>query len=748
MSDPIQTISSAGDAPACSFAKLWRHTPSYLRASIRRAVAQGLRALRSPPPLTLAQWAHRYFFLSAESSQQQGAWRAYPFQAGLLDAMGHDEIREVTVRKSARVGYTKCLLALIAYNAQHKRRNQLVFQPTDADSDDFCKTELEPMLRDVEVMREVFPKVLAKSKTNTLQQKKFLGSILKLRGGTSAGNYRRHTVQAVLMDELDGFDQKVEKSSDPWTLASKRLEGATWPKMVCGTTPRVRGLSHIERREAAAHARMRYHIACPHCQADHPLEWGRGGETKAYGFKWDAADPEASVRHHCPHCLQPIEQAQYLACWQDGEWVSDCGRWRLRNLAGAGEEPRTHWLNSLGEAVSPPEHVAFHIWTAYSPQATWAQIVREFIAASAAAKRGDTSALAGFVNETLGETWEEQGERADPHTLQNRAEAYRLRSVPQGGLMLVAGVDVQDNRFEMVTWAIGRGLEAWAVDYQVIDANPADARDWTARLWPAITATYRHAGGKPMGLRGVAIDTGGHFTHQAYQFVHGHATPNGPRLFAVKGSSQPGQPIKSKIPKAMDITLAGRVLRRGVKLWMVGTDTAKDLFFGMLKVTQPGPGRVHFSRELPADFYHQLTAEQRVLVRSAAQGQQYRWVLPGGARNETLDCTVYSLFTAMALGLDRYTDDDWQRVERTLTPDLADLAALAAAQASTGHEDAEDLDPVERDEDPAEPGAPSPGKPAVRHTRPRPDAPNSQQKPVRPAATSNSFASGDWLQRM
>ena len=51
------------------------------------------------------------------------------------------------------------------------------------------------MLRDVKVMKSVFPSHIRKSKANTLNMKKFLGSILFMKGGTSSGNYRRMTLQ-------------------------------------------------------------------------------------------------------------------------------------------------------------------------------------------------------------------------------------------------------------------------------------------------------------------------------------------------------------------------------------------------------------------------------------------------------------------------------------------------------------------------------------------------------------------------
>ena len=63
--------------------------------------------------MRLSQWAEEHFYLSAESSYVEGRWRSWPFQRGLMDIMGHDDIHHVTIAKSARVGYTKMLLAYI-----------------------------------------------------------------------------------------------------------------------------------------------------------------------------------------------------------------------------------------------------------------------------------------------------------------------------------------------------------------------------------------------------------------------------------------------------------------------------------------------------------------------------------------------------------------------------------------------------------------------------------------------------------
>jgi terminase, large subunit len=652
----------------------WQHLAPGLRQSLRAAVAKGLEAMKTPEPLTLDQWAERHFYLSAESSQSEKKWESYPFQRAMLCAMGDDDIEEVDIKKSARVGYTKMLLASIAYDAHHKRRNQCLWQPTDGDSDEFCKAELEPMLRDVKAMAQVFPKFMAKSKSNTLNMKKFLGSLLYLKGGTSAGNFRRMTLQSAKIDEFDGFDQKIEKSADPFTLAYKRLEGATYPKIICGTTPRIKGLSHIEKRENAAQAKLKFHITCPHCQAEHPLAWG--GKDYAHGFKWDSHDPEGTVRHVCPHCRESIVQSDYLGLWQSGVWVSACGNYRVTH------EPY-EWTNHLGEPlVRPPRHVAFHIWTAYSPQTTWAAIVRQFLECVAAKKAGDSAPLEGFINETLGETWEEEVDKSDGHALMSRAEDYPLRTVPVGGLQLVCGVDTQDKRWEATVWAIGRGEESWVVDYQVIDGNPADERDWEERLWPYLQTAFTHQHGAPMKIAASAIDTGGHYTHQAYNFCRLHA---GSKVFAIKGDSQEAKPIKGK-SSHVDVNHRGKILKRGVKLWMVGTDTAKDLIFGRLKVTTPGPGCMHFSKYLPVEWFNGLTSEVRRAIKSAS-GLKYRWVKTA-ARNEPLDTTVYALFCSQMLDHYKMTEGQWDRLANDLLPDLfaptpAPIAPVIEAPAPT-----------------------------------------------------------------
>ena len=640
--------------------------PAATRAAIRSALAAGLAPLRADPPLPLSTWAEQHFELDEESSHRRGLWEPWPIQIGWMDAFSNDDIIEVDVEKAKRVGYTKSIVAFAEYNAAHRRRKLAIWQPTDDDRDSFVKSEIAPSF---DICKALAPVRRARREDDTTRFRRFRGSVQHYLGAKSARNFRRITIAVAILDEIDAMDAVVEKTIDPYTGALGRLEGAPFPKIILGTTPRHKLTSAIRRRVESADAVMEYHIPCPHCGKPHPLTWG--GVTEAHGFKWDNADHN-TVRHHCPHCQQGILQSEYLAVAAAGRWISRCAQYQYDHMAKV-------WLDWSGNPRPAPRHVAFvKAWTAYSPQRTWPDIVREFLQARKAQKAGDNGPMQGFINETLADVWEEEYEHTDASVLRQRALAdtdIPLQIVPLGACKLVMGIDTQGDRWEAVTWAVGRGEEMWPIDYRVVYGVPADQADWFDKLDPLIQTRYRHANGHEMSLDAIGIDTGGtNWTHQAYNYcrLRNHA-----KVYATKGDAALGKPIKMK-PSWVDINHAGRTLRHGVKLWHICVDTAKDLLYGRLdQVKRPGAGHVHLNRHLPPEWFDQLTAEHRIRVRQA-HGWAERWVCPSGMRNEVLDCTVIAMFLIQVLGLHTTPASTWDRWESQLAPDLfADPVPLA-----------------------------------------------------------------------
>ena len=320
-----------------------------LTPRINESLAAALRLLAKPEPLRLSEWARKHFYLSAESSYVEGPMDPYPFQVPIMDAISNDDIREVWLMKSARVGYTKIILAAMLYFAHHKRRNQVIWQPVDDDADEFVKTELDTVLRDVDIMREVFPWLDQRHKNNTLRQKAFLGSTLHVRGGRAAKNYRRLSVDVAYFDELDGFDTDVEGEGDPLTLGNKRIEGATFPKLIGGSTPRLADLSMIDHRHRTAQERFLFHVHCPHCDHAQHLVWG--GPSEPRGMKFDRENPE-SAAYLCESCGSLFTQGDYLRIYhrgfyrnpETGTWIDERGFFRnkAKNIRAASADLVRH----------------------------------------------------------------------------------------------------------------------------------------------------------------------------------------------------------------------------------------------------------------------------------------------------------------------------------------------------------------------------------------------------------------------
>jgi phage terminase large subunit GpA-like protein len=646
------------------------------RRAMAMTVARALRVLRIPSPMRLSQWAEKHFYLSTESSYVEGRWVCWPFQRGIMDVLGHDEIHHVTVRKSARVGYTKMALALLAYTAEHKRRNAVIYQPTDDDRDEFVTTELDPMLRDVRAMRSVMPRFSRRSKDNTLRVKKFTTGLLHMRGGKAAKNFRRLTVDTVVYDEFSGFDRDIEKEGSPGKLGDKRLEGAVWPKSIAGSTPKLKHNDNTEDREAEADVHLRWHVPCPHCGELHQITFG--GKDKHHGLKWLPGDTASAV-HICPHCGGAMSQAEYLRVWHAGVWICErTGQW-LDHLGDfrAPESLRPMvWELQRDPAtiLQPPGHVAVHVWTACAPQATWAAIAEEATAAGRLAERGDMSLLKTFVNTTLGETWEEKGESADEHALQARAEDYPLTVVPKDCLMLTAGCDLQGNRCEIAVWGWGVGLESWDVDHIIIEMNPSAEEDWLA-VEQHLLRRYQQAWhGGTLPLSAISFDSN-YQTQAVYNFVR--RMQHRMRIHAVRGEGAENLPIKGP-GRSQEVNWKGGRWPNGIKQWSVGVDAAKDLLHGQLQITEPGPGYVHMNKARPREWFEQLTAEQRVLARGAT-GLAERWI-KRRPRNEVLDCRNYALHAAYMLGLHQYVHKDWVRLEQAVQPP-ADLFTSAPAAA-------------------------------------------------------------------
>jgi phage terminase large subunit GpA-like protein len=125
----------------------------------------------------------------------------------------------------------------------------------------------------------------------------------------------------------------------------------------------------------------------------------------------------------------------------------------------------------------------------------------------------------------------------------------------------------------------------------------------------------------------------------------------------------------------VDVTVAGKKLRRGVKVTTVAVGIAKQELYQHLRlhadVAEDGltpvypAGYLHLPK-IDAEFLQQLCAEQLV-TRRDRNGHAVREWQKLRERNEALDCYVYArAAAAAAAGLDRFEERHWRELERSL----------------------------------------------------------------------------------
>ena len=645
------------------------------------------QACRPRKRLTVSQWADAHRMLTSKASSEAGQWRTarVPFVREIMDSLSvSSPVRSVTLMKAAQVAGTEIGLNWIGYVMHHAPAPMLVVVPTLDVKERWVKQRLDPMLVETPCLAEVFNARRRRSGSNSESIKDYPGGMLILGGANSPASLSSMPIKYVLNDEIDRFPWEVGQEGDPLELIRKRQQNFPRRKEFNISSPTVKDASRIEELFNAGDQR-RYHVPCPHCSESLVLRWTANPEEPWNGqLKWsiDPATREPkNVVYVCGHCGSEIEE-------HHKPWMLERGRWVPRFPHRAA---RSYHINGL-----------------YAPIGLglrWHEMVSKWLAA-----QGDRTKLKAFINTDLGEPWEDRTNAVSHKALAERAEAYGLREIPPGCLLLTCAVDVQPDRLELQVLGHGRRKVTWTIDYLVLPGNPSRDDVWE-KLTEYLVTPFINRFGRELRIEATAIDTGGHNTDDVYNYVRrAKELPQAKRprrVMAIKGSNQPGKPILAGRPQHQDVNWRGRVIKNGVLLWMIGTDTAKSLLTDRLKSDaeqDPAARLVRFSNALPEEFYQQLTAE-------SFDPEKNKWVKLRNRRNEALDTWVYGTAAAYHPEVRVYakTARDWTHLEQLLEPP------------NTA---------------PVDPGAPAPAMPAV---TPKPKPPAS--------GNDTGFGREDWVIR-
>lgn len=587
-----------------------------------------------PPELLLSEWADEHFRLSGGSADA-GRWTTRPYQREILDALIDPRVEWVSVIKSARIGWTEMVKAATAYFMKEDPCPIMGVLPTVEIAEIFSREMLKPMLRDVPVLADLIRGASAKTTGNTLLHKEFTGGVISLVGANSAAGFSMLSRRLLWLDEVDRMPPSAGDEGDPVALAVTRTKTFWNRKILAGSTPTIAGVSRIAELFEAGDQRRRY-WPCPQCGHMDFLAFRERPDGRGHVMRWPDGRPDAAC-FECSSCHLPIDEVHKRDMDEAGEWRADAP--------------------GNGVTTDGKVHASFSIWSAYStsPNAKWGQIASEFVEAN---KLGHEK-LRVFVNTVLGETWQEKGEAPPWEGLYNRREQYQIGTVPAGVIVLTAGVDVQKDRLvpEVVGWAANR--ESWSIWAEEIHGDTAlltgPDSPWV-KLDQLLTREFHGSDGRIFRIARMAVDGGWQTADGNTQVVYAWGRQHSRQLVMVtKGVPGMGALVEAATP--VDVTLGGKRIQRGYRVWPVRVDIAKGELYGWLRLVHtegdPPPGYCHFPMHGP-EYFKQLTAEQLMtVVNPKTRKQRLEWRVLPNRENHALDARVLARVAVAVLGIDR-----------------------------------------------------------------------------------------------
>jgi phage terminase large subunit GpA-like protein len=627
-----------------------------------------------PEPITLSNWSDCYRKLPKEGSSEPGDWYTsrMPFLREMMDCLHRESaVRETTIKKSTQVGGTEVGINWLGYIIEHAPAPTMYVLPTLDLARKFSELRLTPVINLMPVLQERIPAARSRDSGNTILTKKFPPGMLVISGANSSASLASLPIMYLILDELSKYPTDLDDQGGSEQQALRRTSSFVRRKILRISSPTIKDACAISTAYDAGD-QSRYFVPCPHC-------------AKKQALVIDQLTDDGQFV--CLHCGKLIEEHHKTRMLEAGEWIA-----AYPERSG--------------------QHRSFHIWSAYAAIGlgyTWREI-----ADLRAEARKDPAKEVVFVNTILGEAYEGASQKVEANDLQQRAGKWVRRTVPRGGFILTAGVDVQVNRFAVIIVAWGRNEQAFVVDYVELPADPTRKEDWDV-LWEFLAQPVANAAGITLHISAAAVDSG-NWTQEVYNAVRPRQSQG---VMAIKGSKDATRPIIGRASK-QEVDTHGRTQRKGVNLWIIGVNSAKSTLMQRLlgDTDREEENRlIHFPADLPDDFYTMLTAERFDL-------QAKRWLKKKGARNEGLDTLVYAYAAALSPSIRIHVkrEADWAAIEAKLEPVNDDLFTARA--------------PVTVIAAPREAPETTSGRPAIQTAIvPR----------ATPSSSANPFASSEWI---
>ena len=553
------------------------------------------------PRYTVTEWAENFRMLTSESSAEAGVYRVSrtPYLKEIMDVLSpNSPVQQVKVIKGTQLGFSQAGINVALAFLDYYPCPILYILPTETLAKTTSKRILTPSLRACEHLAKKVTGGKSKADIGETYTKSVAGGGIQLGWSNSTSSFRSFSARVVILDDCDGYGSFGE--GDVMELGKARADAFANKKIYINSTPTIEGISNIA-PEFEDSDQCEYDMPCPECGVLMPFKW----EYMQYTVDKKGA-LEGDVHCACPNCGTLIPEYKKTTMMANGIW-----------------QPR-----NKGHI-----HKGYKLSSFYSPLGwlSWNEIAREFIKAHKLMGEGDARAMQVWQNTRNAEVWKHSLDGVDIKSSHDRVEDYGCQ-VPDDVFILTAGIDTQDDRFEIEVLGHGRNGETWSIDYKVISGDP-QFQETQDMLDSYLAQDFVRKDGFIMHIVGSGLDTGGHRTKAMYEYCKARANQ---KIFALKGANTITAPITNK--------RINQMIRNELNLFSIGVHTLKDEFYSNLAITEQGANFCHFPNKPVYNdkYFKMLTAEKR-----DEKGKYVKVRL----RNEALDVRIYALAVMAILGV-------------------------------------------------------------------------------------------------
>ena len=368
------------------------------------------KAWAPPSPLPAWQWIEQNVELGNTSAfPGKVSFDFFPCSKILLNYMQDKRVRRIIATVSAQSGKTETSIMFLLWMIREDPRPTMWTMAGAEMCEEFAKKRLWPAIYDCDPVRELAPTDRSEWTKGLCM---FSTMNVMLRGSNSRGRLKSDPVAVLINDERSDW-----KKGAISTIRQRQTTFSDSVEVSMGTAGVKDDEFHADWKEGS---QTFLHWTCPHCQHSQTFRFGKKesvfypNSRKQGGFVWDENDTtrpggvwdyeavKATVRYECEKC---------------GHLFSNSDKMELVKSI--------HQVHRNPKAL--PENISIHWWKAYMPWAKcdWGEIVVEFLQAMDAVKCGELEPLKTFVQETLGEPWEDRTQ-ADQSEILDRCGEYDL----------------------------------------------------------------------------------------------------------------------------------------------------------------------------------------------------------------------------------------------------------------------------------------------------------------------------------